>query len=87
MSKKNKPINIRTCIVTNEKFEKNQLIRIVIKDGNVSIDLDGNKQGRGYYIQPKLDVLNKAIERKIFQRKAKISLQAQLIEQLKKYCK
>ena len=46
-----KKIPMRTCVVTNEKLEKKELIRVVrTPDGEVCIDLTGKKSGRGAYI-------------------------------------
>ena len=87
MSKKNKPTNIRTCIVTNQKFNKQELIRMVVKDRKVYLDLEEKSLGRGYYIKPSLEILNMAIEKKILQRKLKTNIEKEFIDKLKQYCK
>ena len=49
---KQKKIPLRTCVVTREKLEKKDLIRVVKNnEGVVSIDLTGKANGRGAYIK------------------------------------
>ena len=61
---------IRTCIVTHEKFHKQELIRIVVdKNLNVSIDYKQNLPGGGFYLQKKIDVVEKAQKIKILNKK------------------
>ena len=46
---KKKPL--RTCMGCNNPKEKNELLRIVkSKEGDISVDLTGKKNGRGAYI-------------------------------------
>ena len=63
---KNKKIPLRTCVVTKEKLEKKDLIRVVKNNENeVFVDLTGKANGRGAYIKKDIDVLNKARKSKI----------------------
>ena len=56
---KNKKIPLRTCVVTKEKLEKKDLIRVVKNNENeVFVDLTGKANGRGAYIKKDIDVLN-----------------------------
>lgn len=58
---KQKKIPLRTCIITREKLEKRQLLRIVrTPEGNVIIDPTGKANGRGAYIKKDVNVINKA---------------------------
>lgn len=60
MAKKRKS-PLRKCVVTREMLPKETLIRIVRnKDGEVSVDPTGKKNGRGAYISKTQDVLLKA---------------------------
>ena len=46
-----KKIPERTCVVTKEKTQKKDLLRVVRdKEGNVSIDETGKSNGRGAYL-------------------------------------
>jgi predicted RNA-binding protein YlxR (DUF448 family) len=56
-----KKIPLRMCVVTREKLEKKDLIRMVKnKDGEVSIDLTGKANGKGVYLKKDLEVILKA---------------------------
>lgn len=49
----NRKIPTRKCIGCGELKEKNQLVRIVrSKEGEISLDMTGKKNGRGAYICP-----------------------------------
>ncbi len=63
---KTKKVPLRTCVVTKEKQEKKNLLRVVKdKDGNISVDLTGKSNGRGAYITRDIAVLEKAKQTKI----------------------
>jgi len=65
---KNKKIPLRTCVVTKEKLEKKDLIRVVKNNENeVFVDLTGKANGRGAYIKKDIDVLNKARKSKVLE--------------------
>jgi predicted RNA-binding protein YlxR (DUF448 family) len=52
----------RTCIGCYQTTAKKGLIRIVkCPDGSVVIDPEGNKNGRGTYVCPNEDCINRAI--------------------------
>ncbi len=56
-----KKIPLRMCVVTREKLEKKDLIRIVKnKDGEIFIDLTGKANGKGVYLKKDLEVILKA---------------------------
>ena len=55
---KPKKIPMRKCVITGERFPKNELIRIVrTPEGNVVIDLKGKANGRGAYVSKSLAVV------------------------------
>ncbi len=60
----------RTCIVTRQTAEPDDLIRFVRSpvDGQVVPDLTGNLPGRGVWVGNSCDKVSKAIERKLFER-------------------
>ncbi len=46
-------LNKRRDIVTNNRFDRNELIRIsILKDGTTTIDKNYSNGGRGIYIHP-----------------------------------
>ena len=55
-----KKVPMRSCVVTREKLPKQELLRIVKFDGNVSVDPTGKMNGKGCYIKKSLEVLEKA---------------------------
>ena len=64
-----KKIPMRMCVVTRERFPKQELIRVVVnKDGVVTVDVTGKLNGKGAYIKKDIDVLNKAISTKVLDR-------------------
>jgi conserved hypothetical protein len=80
---KTKKIPLRTCIVTKEVLPKQELLRVVInKDKEVSIDLTGKQNGRGVYLKKDIDVINKAKNLKILDKKLEVEIDEKLYEDL-----
>lgn len=78
---KKKPM--RSCIVTQEKLEKKDLIRVVKnKDNEIFIDLSGKANGRGAYLKKDLEVINKCKKNKILDRKLAIDIPDNIYEEL-----
>lgn len=60
-------IPMRKCVVSGEMKPKKEMVRIVkSKEGDVSIDPSGKKNGRGAYISLETELVEKARERKLF---------------------
>ena len=56
-----KKIPQRMCVVTKEKTDKRNLLRIVkTKDNQILVDLTGKQNGKGAYITKSKEVLEKA---------------------------
>ncbi len=80
---KTKKIPLRTCIVTKEVLPKQELLRVVInKDKEVSIDLTGKQNGRGVYLKKDREVINKAKNLKILDKKLEVEIDEKLYEDL-----
>ena len=80
---KPKKIPMRSCIVTREKHEKRDLIRVVKdKDNNLSVDLTGKKSGRGAYLKRDTQVIEKAKKSKILTRVLEIEIPDDIYEEL-----
>ncbi|BET38379.1 MULTISPECIES: RNase P modulator RnpM [Spiroplasma] len=78
-----KKIPMRKCIVTNTILPKRELIRIVInKEGQLFIDKTGKQNGRGAYIQPKLELIPLLIKNKALERALKTKIPNEFYEQL-----
>lgn len=79
-----KKIPIRSCVVTNEKLEKKDLIRVVrTPEGNVIVDDTGKSNGKGAYLKKDLEVINKAQKTKILDRKLEVAVPDTIYEELK----
>ena len=75
---------MRTCVVTKEKCEKMNLIRIVrTPEGNVEVDSHGKKNGRGAYLKKDLEVFEKAKKSKILDRVLEVEIKEDFYEELK----
>lgn len=80
---KQRKIPLRTCIVTKEKLEKKDLIRVVKNNENkVFVDLTGKANGRGAYIKRDLDVLDKAKKSKLLDRHLETDVPSEIYEEL-----
>ncbi len=78
-----KKIPMRTCVVSREKCEKRDLIRIVrTPEGIVEIDETGKKNGKGAYLKLELDIINKARKTKVLDRVLEVEVPENIYEQL-----
>ena len=76
-------IPMRTCVVTKEKCEKKDLIRIVrTPEGLLEIDLTGKKNGRGAYLKKSEEVFEKAKKSKILEKVLEIEINESFYEEL-----
>lgn len=80
---KPKKIPMRKCVVTNERFPKNELIRVVRdKDGNINVDLTGKLNGRGAYLKKDTQVIQKAMKTKKLDRHLEIVIPEEIYVEL-----
>lgn len=83
-----KKIPMRKCIVTNIILPKRELIRIILnKDGQLFIDKTGKQNGRGAYIQPKIELIPLLIKNKALERALKTKIPHEFYETLMKEIK
>ncbi len=81
---KERKVPLRTCVVTKEKLEKKDLLRIVKNnEGLVFIDETGKANGRGAYIKKDLDVLNEAKKTKALDRHLETTISDEIYEEIK----
>ena len=77
-----KKIPMRTCVITKEKLEKKELIRVVrTPEKEVIVDLTGKANGKGAYLKRDLDVINKAEKNKVLDRVLEVSVPASIYEE------
>ncbi len=80
-----KKIPMRQCVGCREMVSKKELIRVIkSKEGDISLDATGKKNGRGAYICKKASCLEKAIKQKSLDRSLKASIPAEVNDLLKK---
>ena len=78
---KKKPM--RSCVVTKEKLEKKDLLRIVRnKDGIVSLDVTGKASGKGAYLKKDEEVILKARQNKILDRVLETTIPDEIYEEM-----
>ena len=76
-------IPMRKCVVTQERFPKKELIRVVrTPEKTVEIDLTGKKNGHGAYIQKSLETLARAKKNKALQRALEIEIPEEVYQEL-----
>lgn len=72
---KQRKIPLRKCVVSGDMYPKKDLVRIVkTKEGEISIDPTGRKNGRGAYIALEPDLAEKAKKQKTFNRSFKMDI-------------
>ena len=70
-----KKIPMRMCVVTRERFPKQELIRVVVnKEGIVTVDVTGKANGKGAYIKKDIEVLKKAKTTKVLDRTLNVTI-------------
>lgn len=83
-----KKIPQRTCVLTKEKLDKKDLIRIVrTPEQNVVVDETGKLNGRGAYLKKDLEVINKAQEKRILDKILNVKVDDSVFDELKKIVK
>ena len=81
---KNRKIPLRTCVVTKEKLEKKDLLRVVKNnEGKVFVDTTGKANGRGAYIKKDISVLEQAKKSKALDRHLETTISEEVYEEIK----
>lgn len=80
-----KKIPMRSCVVTRERCEKKDLIRIVrTPEKEIKIDLVGKMNGRGAYIKKEVSVIDKAKKTNVLARHLECEIPESIYEELYK---
>ncbi len=80
----NKPIPQRMCVGCREMRNKRDLIRVVkTPEGEITIDSKGKMNGRGAYLCPNEDCLQKAVKAKGLERAFKQKITEDVFNSLK----
>ena len=85
---KTRKIPMRTCVVTKEKWEKRELIRIVrTPEGKVLVDEKDKKNGKEAYIKLAKEVIEKARKNKALDRALEVPVPDHIYEELESLIK
>ena len=80
-----KKIPQRQCMGCRERADKRSLIRVVrLTDGNVMLDFSGKLNGRGAYLCPKMECLQKARKSKALERSLEVPIPETVYDRLEK---
>lgn len=78
-----KKIPMRTCVVTHEKCEKKDLLRVVrTNDGKVFVDDTLKSNGRGAYLKKDKEVIEKARKSKVLERHLEVKIDDSVYDEL-----
>lgn len=81
-----KKIPLRMCVVTKERLEKKDLLRIVrTPEKQVIIDTSGKLNGKGAYLKKNCDVIKKCQKNKILDRVLDIKVDDNLYLEMLEY--
>ena len=76
-------IPMRMCVVTREKFPKNELIRVVkTPSGSVVVDITGKANGRGAYLKKDKEVFLKARKSRVLDKQLEIEVPLEIFDEL-----
>ena len=85
---KTKKIPMRTCVVSNEKLPKKELLRIVkTPENEIKIDETGKMNGRGAYIKRSLDVVDLAEKNKALECHLECEISKQVYDEIRELLK
>lgn len=78
-----KKIPMRTCVITQEKYPKKELIRVVrTPDKEIIIDITGKANGRGAYLKKDIEVINLARKSKKLERHLETTIPDTIYDEL-----
>lgn len=83
-----KKIPMRSCVVTHEKYPKQELIRVVrTPENHIVIDEKGKLNGRGAYLKKDLSVIEKAKKNKILNKVLEVEVPDSIFVELEEKLK
>ncbi len=78
-------VPMRKCVVTQERFPKKELIRVVrTPEQTIEIDLTGKKNGHGAYVSSRLETIELAQKNKTLARALEHDIPDEIYEELKR---
>lgn len=81
-----KKVPLRMCVVTRNREDKRNLLRIVKdQESNVFVDVTGKQNGKGAYITKSKEVLEMAKKNKALDRALECEVPESIYEEIEKY--
>ena len=81
-----KKVPLRMCVVTRNREDKRNLLRIVKdQENNVFVDVTGKQNGKGAYITKSKEVLEMAKKNKALDRALECEVPESIYEEIEKY--
>jgi predicted RNA-binding protein YlxR (DUF448 family) len=85
ITKKKSSTPIRRCFVTGEHLPKETLLRIVLTPlGQLMIDPSGKQNGRGAYVQKKVDLIERLKKGQLLKKQFALDIPEDFYDLLKK---
>ena len=82
---KQRKVPLRTCVVSNEKCEKKDLLRVVRNnEGQVFVDDTNKANGRGAYLKKNEMVIERARKTKVLERHLDVKIENEIYDELLK---
>lgn len=77
---------MRKCVISNEMKPKKEMVRVVrSKEGEVSIDPTGKKNGRGAYVSVEPNLIEDGKKRDVLSRALNAKVPAEFYDELLEY--
>lgn len=77
---------MRRCVVSNESYPKNELLRIVkTPAGEIKVDVTGKLNGHGAYLKKDINVLAIAKKKKILEKVLESSIDDVVYQEIEKW--
>ena len=80
---KQRKVPLRTCVVSNEKCEKKDLLRVVRNnEGLVFVDDTNKANGRGAYLKKDEMIIERARKTKVLERHLNVKIENEIYDEL-----
>ena len=78
----NKKTPMRRCVGCMESKPKNTLVRVACYEGKITVDPTGKAKGRGVYLCPAKECMEKARKRRSLQRNFEIEISEETLDNI-----
>ena len=77
---------MRKCLISNQMFDKNELVRVVrTPDKEVIVDLSGKANGRGAYLKLSKENIEKAKQKNVLKRALQVDIPDEIYKELESH--